>query len=133
MLCYSSVSIMRPCMSLILAHALFVNRPNLDQHGCRTLHMFCSSLLAILPEHNSKNRGFLRYSDVWDSYDQWEHFILEMPDGRRFLRCDRKNRNHFYFEGTVPDIPDVGDFYDECEPGCPKNRNSRKNPSIGKS
>ena len=43
------------------------------------------------------------------------------------------NRNHFYFEGTVPDIPDVGDFYDECEPGCPKNRNSRKNPSIAKS
>ena len=32
-------------------------------------------------------------------------------------RCDRKNRNHFYFEGTVPDIPEVGDFYDECEPG----------------
>ena len=39
----------------------------------------------------------------------------------------RNPRNHFYFEGTVPDIPDVSDFYDECEPGC------RKNPSIGKS
>ena len=25
-------------------------------------------------------------SDVWDSYDQWEHFIPEIPDGRRFLR-----------------------------------------------
>ena len=33
----------------------------------------------------------------------------------------------------IPDIPDVGDFYDECEPGCPKNRSSRKNLSIGKS
>ena len=77
--------------------------------------------------------GFLQYSDVWDSYDQWEHFIPEIPDGRPFLRCDRKNWNHFYFEGTVPDIPDIGDFYDECEPGCPKNRNSHKNPSIGKS
>ena len=33
----------------------------------------------------------------------------------------------------IPDIPDIGDFYDECEPGCPKNRNSRKNPNIGKS
>ena len=33
----------------------------------------------------------------------------------------------------IPDIPDVGDFYDKCEPGCPKNRNSHKNPSIGKS
>ena len=32
-------------------------------------------------------------------------------------KCDRKNRNHFYFEGTVPDIPEVDDFYDECEPG----------------
>ena len=74
----------------------------------------------------------LGYSDVWDSYDQWEHFIPEIPDGRRFLRRNRKNRNHFYFVGTVPDILDVGDFYDECEPGCPKNRNSRKNPSIGK-
>ena len=84
------------------------------------------SLVPTSPE-NRKNRGFLRYSDVWDSYDQWEYFIPEMPDGRRFLRCDRKNRNHFYFEGTVPDIPDVGDFYDECEPDCPKNRNSRKN------
>ena len=60
---------------------------------------------------NRKNRGFLRYSDVCDSYDHWEHFIPEVPDGWRFLRCDRKNRNHFYFEGTVPDIPDVGDFY----------------------
>ena len=40
-------------------------------------------------------------TDAWDSYDQWEHFIPEIPDGRRFLRCDRKNRNHFYFEGTV--------------------------------
>ena len=68
-----------------------------------------------------------------DSYDQWEHFIPEIPDGRGFLPCDQKNRNHFYFEGTVPDIPDFGDFCDECEPGCPKNRNSRKNPSVGKS
>ena len=90
------------------------------------------SLVPICPK-NRKNRGFLRYFDVWDSYDQWEHFIPEILDGRRFLRCDRKNRNHLCFEGTVPDIPDVGDFYDECEPGCPKNRNSRKNPSIGKS
>ena len=49
MLCYSSVSIMRPCMSLILAHAHFVERSNLDQHGCRTLHMSCPSLLAIPP------------------------------------------------------------------------------------
>ena len=55
MLCYSSISIMCPCMSLILAHAHFVKRPNLDQHGCRTLHMFCPSLLAILPEHNTKD------------------------------------------------------------------------------
>ena len=56
------------------------------------------SLVPTCPK-NCKNRGFLRYSDVWDSYDQWEHFIPEIPDGRRFLRCDRKNRNHFYFEG----------------------------------
>ena len=61
------------------------------------------------------------------------YFIPEIPDRRRFLRCDQKNRNHFYFEGTVPDIPDVSDFYNECEPGCPKNCNSHKNPSIGKS
>ena len=62
-----------------------------------------------------KNRGFLRSSDVWDSYDQCEHSIPDIPDGRRFLRRDRKNRKHFYFEGTVPDGLDVGDFYDECE------------------
>ena len=55
MLCYSSVSIMRPCMSLILVHAHLVKRPNLDQHGCRTLHMFCPSLLAILPQHNRRD------------------------------------------------------------------------------
>ena len=44
-------------------------------------------------------------------------------------------------------VPDVGDFYDECEheiclsgtlpddcePGCPENSNSRKNLGIGKS
>ena len=52
------------------------------------------------------------YSDIWDSYDQCEHPIPDVPDGQRFLRRDRK---HFYFEGTVPDFPDIGDFYDECE------------------
>ena len=28
-------------------------------------------------------------------------------------------------------VPRVSDSANECEPGCPKNRNSRKNPSIG--
>ena len=67
--------------------------------------------LSLVPNcpKNRKNRGFLRYSDVWDSYDQWGHVIPEIPDGQRILRCDRKNRNHFYFEGTVPDIPDIPD------------------------
>ena len=38
---------------------------------------------------NRKNRGFLRSSDVWDSYDQCEHPIPDIRDGRRFLRRDR--------------------------------------------
>ena len=46
---------------------------------------------------NHKSRAFLRFSDVWDSYDQCEHTILDISDGRRLLRCDQKNRNHFYF------------------------------------
>ena len=28
-----------------------------------------------------------------------------IPDSKRFLRHDRKNRKHFYFEGSVPDGP----------------------------
>ena len=64
---------------------------------------------------NRKNRGFLRLSDVWDSYDQWEHRIPDIPDGRRFLQRDRNNWKHFYFEGPSQTVPDVGDFYDECE------------------
>ena len=93
------------------------------------------SLVPTCPK-NRKNRGFLQSSDVWDSYEQCEHPIPDIPDGRPFLRRDRKNRKHFYFEGTVPDglrrwrffmmsvnikfaclgqSPTVGDFYDECE------------------
>ena len=86
------------------------------------------AIVARIPvSGNRKNPRFLRFLGQMGtkSYDQWEHFIPEIPDGLRFLRCDWKNRNHFYFKGTVRDIPDVGDFYDECEPGCPENRNSR--------
>ena len=64
---------------------------------------------------NRNNLGFLRFSDVWDSYDQWEHCIPDIPDGRRLLRRDRKNRKHLYFDGLSHTVPDVGDFYDECE------------------
>ena len=63
---------------------------------------------------NRKNRGFLRSFDVWDSYDQCEHTISEIPDGRRFLRRDRKNRKHFYFQLSQT-VPDVSDFHDERE------------------
>ena len=80
----------------------------------------CNTSLNLVPTcpKNRKNGGLLRSSDVWDSYDQCEHPILDIPDGRRFLRHDQKNRKHrkhFYFEGTSQTIPDVGDFYDECE------------------
>ena len=54
------------------------------------------SLVPVCPK-NCKNRRFLRFFDVWHSY---EHPIPNIPDGRQFLRCDRKNRKHFYFEGT---------------------------------
>ena len=64
---------------------------------------------------NRKNWGFLRFSNVWDSYDQCEDPIPDIPDARQFLRRDRKNRKHFYFEGTSQTVPDVSDFYDECE------------------
>ena len=64
---------------------------------------------------NRKNRGFLRFSDLWDSYGQQEHRIPDIPDGRQFLRRDRKSRKHFYFEGPSQTVPDNGDFYDECE------------------
>ena len=72
------------------------------------------SLVPTCPK-NRKSRGFLRSFDVWDSYDQCEHPIADIPDGRRFLRRDRKNRKHFYFEVLSQTVPDVGDFYDECE------------------
>ena len=74
-------------------------------------------LLSLAPTcpKNRKNQGVLRFSDVWDSYDQWKHLIPDIPDGRRFLRRDRKNRKHFYFEGSSQTVPDVGDFYNECE------------------
>ena len=57
--------------------------------------MYPLSLIPTCP-YNHKNGGFLRFSNVWDPYDQWEHRISDIPDGRRFLRCDRKNRKHFY-------------------------------------
>ena len=60
--------------------------------------MFLLSLVPTCPK-NRKHRGF---SDVWDSYDQCE---LSIPDGWRFLRRDRKNREHFYFEGTSQTAP----------------------------
>ena len=70
------------------------------------LILYCVTLrrLSLVPTcpKNRKNRGFLRFSDVSDSYDQWEHRIPDIPDGRRFLRRDRKNRKHFYCEGVHP-------------------------------
>ena len=48
---------------------------------CVTLRRF--SLVPICPK-NRKNRGFLRFSDILDCYDQWEHRIPGIPDGRRF-------------------------------------------------
>ena len=39
------------------------------------------SLVPTCPK-NRKNRGFLPFSDVWDSYDQWEHRIPDIPDGQ---------------------------------------------------
>ena len=72
------------------------------------------SLVPTCPK-NRRNQGFLRFSDVSDSYDQWEHRISDIPDGRRVLRRDLENRKHFYFEGPSQTVPDVGDFYDECE------------------
>ena len=80
----------------------------------RELFGIVSSLVPTCPK-NRKSRGFLRFSDVWNSYDQWEHYIPDFPDGRRFLRRDRKNRKHFYFEGPSETIPEAGDFYDEWE------------------
>ena len=41
--------------------------------------------------------------------------IVDIPDDRRLLRRDRKNRNHFYFEGTSKWSPTVGNFYYNCE------------------
>ena len=40
-----------------------------------------------------------------DSYDPCDQSIPDIPDGRRFLRRDRKNWKNFYFKGTVPDGP----------------------------
>ena len=69
------------------------------------------SLVPTCPR-NRKNWEFLRFSDVWDSYDQWEHRI---PDSQWFLRHDRKNSKHLYFESPSQTFPDVDDFHHECE------------------
>ena len=63
--------------------------------------LWSCNYLSLVPTcpNNRKNRGFLRFSDVWDSYNQWEHHIPDIPEGRRLLRRHRKNRKHFYFEG----------------------------------
>ena len=37
------------------------------------------------------------------------------PRRSAILRCDRKNWKHFYFKVLSQTVPDVGDFYDECE------------------
>ena len=46
--------------------------------------------------HINKNTGGdIRENNRTNNINtQWEHFIPEIPDRRRFLRCDRKNRNH---------------------------------------
>ena len=66
---------------------------------------YFTASLSLFPTYpkNRKNQRFLRSPVVWDSYDQWEHSIPDIPDGRRFLRRDRKNRKHLYVEGAVPD------------------------------
>ena len=61
----------------------------INLYGMCSFHFSAQSLVPAC----RRNRGFLRLSDVWDSYDQWEHRI---PDGRRFLRRVQKNRKHFY-------------------------------------
>ena len=55
----------------------------------------------------------LRIVRIGDFYDLPTSGILttsvntpsQIPNGRQFLRRDRKNRKHFYFQGTVPDGP----------------------------
>ena len=68
--------------------------------------LYCVTLrrLSLVPTclKNRKNRRFLRFSDVSNCYDQWEHRIPDIPDGRRVLRRDRKNQKHFYLEGPSP-------------------------------
>ena len=60
------------------------------------LILYCVTLrrLSLVPTcpKNCKNQGFLRFSDVSDSYDQWQQRIPDIPDGRPFLRRDRKSR-----------------------------------------
>ena len=74
------------------------------------------AFLSLVPTgpKNRKNRGFSRSSDVLDSYDQCEHPIPDIPDGRRLLRRDQKYRKHFYFEGAQT-VPNVDDYHDKCE------------------
>ena len=69
------------------------------------------SLVPTCPE-NRKNRGFLRFSDVWDSYDQCEHPI---PEGRRFYDVIGRIRSISTLKVHPRRSPTIEDFYDECE------------------
>ena len=82
---------------------------------------------------NRKNRGFLRFSYVWDSYDQCEHPIPDIPDGRRFYdvigRIGSISTLKVHPDGPIFTMsvnmkfawlglsPTIDDFYDECEHG----------------
>ena len=56
---------------------------------------------------NRKDQEFLQLPDAWVSHDKCEHsFIRVIPDGRRVLRRDRKNRNHFYFKSKSQTVAD---------------------------
>ena len=102
-------------VSRILLPAVWKIRLESQQNGKRKNNVRSEKhSLSLVPtcRKNRKNWGFSRFTDAWDSYDQWEHRI---PDGQQFLRRDRKNRKHYYVEGPSQTVSNVSDFYDECE------------------
>ena len=66
--------------------------PEIEPTNLRLVESHSSISRCAVPTcpKNRENRGFLRFSDVWDFYDLWERHIPDIPDGRRFLQCDRK-------------------------------------------
>ena len=71
----------------------------------------------IILKFNSPDYFVLKFTKLIKNY-RWvrPHTVKQKNKIKKSIKVlEKKNRNHFHFEGPSQTVPDVGDFYDECE------------------